>query len=322
VVLSTAEDVAPPELQGKAWTGQAPDGGWIVGIVGSRDRLIIPDASYPLVTLDDTTIVVTLENADKTRVQGIDPNSGRERWTATVVGQRFLGSASMKTLVLGGVAEAADPGLVAIDIGSGEVRELIATQSSPPGGTSWTRSALLTPDGTKVVTGLCDVQGSCASTTIDVTSGEALGSLEGLVEVVLVSDAVGVANDGHTVSAFDLTTGEALWERGADVLAGGYVASDGTMIGCWITADNVRVFAIERTDLLTGASTRILERPASEDWTLWPELSTEGLASIGHGGRVHELALAGQPIVGSTVDLASGAMEEESIRLADTEFRP
>lgn len=312
-----AGDVAPPEVMGATFLAELSDGVTVVGRVGLKERLVVPAGSFAFFDRNGTVIIST-PGATDTELSRIDIATGEVVWRTSVPGDRYA-SAVSEPLLLGGQTSnsVADPGLILVDVATGSSRVLVPSRPAPRDAISWSRSALVTPSGTQVLTSLCAFDRGCENSLVDVADGSTVRTLPGTTPAIIATDRFAVTYDGHSVTGIDLRNGEAVWARSDEDLefSGGYAIAGQRLVTAWLDRTAAPIFRIELIDLPSGRGNVIAERDFSEDWTLWPELSGEASAVIGHGGRIGDAATDGKPLEAAVVDLATGAFDDGAVRL-------
>ncbi len=306
--------MAPDDLLGKSWIGSLPEGERLIGVVGSADRLITHAGAYPIGVIDGEAIVAT-PSGGSTTVELVDLHGRQPTWTSTVEGNLYIGALAGQTALLTGSTdkEDGDPGIAAIDTSDGTIESVMIASVIKGNDHGWSRTVLPTPSGKEILSSLCSVESDCVNQLVDAATGAVVRILPGKTPVIVATDRYGLTFDGTTAAGIDLSSGESIWKRD-DQFGGGFVVDGERMISAWIDKQGGR-FTLESVDLATGKGDIVLDRPASEDWTLWRELSTDTIATIGHGGRLKDVVLAGDPVIGSTVDLSSGVVSDDSVRL-------
>jgi hypothetical protein len=310
-------DIAPDGVVGRVWIGEIPGGRRVVGKVGEASRNELGRGSFPIASDTGDLFVATPRGDGTTRVERLDPISGEPVWRTTVEGDRYLGSAAARLLVLGGsVGRDVDPGLVGLEAATGAVIELMSPGQPPRTGSGWSRSALVTPGASVVVSSLCDLTGPCISHAVDVDTGD-LVELDAATPALIATDEYALTWDGTVARGVSLATGKAVWERDDRPFDAGYVVRGNDIVASWRSPESG--LQLELLDLESGASQIIAEAFETPDPHLWPELSTPAAAAIGEGGRLSDVVLADGQLDAATVDLQSGAVDSDAIRLAEVE---
>lgn len=313
----TEGDVAPPEVMGATFLAELVDGVTVVGRVGLKRRLVVPAGSFAFFDRAGTVIIST-PGAKDTELARVDIATGEIAWRTTVPDGRYVGSISGTTLVLGGWNgdEPTDVGLVLVDIATGKSRILTPSKPMPESGSGWSRSALLTPSGKYVMTCLESRDLGCENSLIDVADGSTVRALPGITPPIIATDLFAVTYDGRTVSGIELLSGKAVWARSdGDLEFGGGYAIDGQrLVAAWLDRTAAPIFRIETIDLVSGRGDTVTELDSS-DWTLWPELSGQTSAAIGHGGPMRSAAAEGNTLEAAVVNLATGTLNDRAVRL-------
>lgn len=310
-------DVAPPDVMGATFLADLMDGVTVVGRVGEKERLVVPAGSFAFFDRAGTVIIST-PGAKDTELTRVDTATGEVAWRTTVPDGRYVGSISGENLVLGGWNgdEATDVGLVLVDVATGASRILTPAGPAPRDAISWSRTGLITPSGTQVLTSLCALNQGCENSLVDVADGSTVRALPGTTPPIIATDRFAVTYDGYTVTGIDLRNGNAGWTRADEDVefGGGYAISDQRIVTAWFDRTG-SIFRVELVDLASGRGDVVTERDFSEDWTLWPELSHETSAVIGHGGPIRIAAAEGKPVQAAVVDLGTGAFDDRAVRL-------
>lgn len=316
-VQPVGSDVAPPDVIGRTFLAELADGVTVVGRVGLKERLVVPTGSFAF--FDQIgTVIFSAPGAKDTELSRVDIATGDIAWRTTVPDGRYVGSISGENVVLGGWNgdEATDVGLVLVDVATGESRILTPARPAPRDAISWSRTGLITPSGTQVLTSLCALNQGCENSLIDVDDGSTVRAVPGTTPPIIATERFAVTYDGYTVTGIDLRNGKAVWTRADEdaEFGGGYAVSDQRIVTAWLDRTG-SIFRVELVDLASGLGDVVTERDFSEDWTLWPELSHETSAVIGHGGPIRYAAAEGQPVEAAVVDLATGTFDDRAVRL-------
>lgn len=317
-VQPVGSDVAPPDVIGRTFLAELTDGVTVVGRVGLKERLVVPAGSFAFFDQIGTVILST-PGAKDTELSRVDIATGDIAWRTTVPDGRYVGSISGENLVLGGWNgdEATDVGLVLVDVATGESRILTPARPAPRDAISWSRTGLITPSGTQVLTSLCALNQGCENSLVDVADGSTVRTLPGTTPAVIATDRFAVTYDGHAVTGIDLGNGKAVWTRSAEDLefAGGYAIAGQRLVTAWLDRTAAPIFRIELIDVASGRGDVVTERDFSEDWTLWPELSGEASAVIGHGGQLRYAATNSKTLEAAVVHVSTGTFEDRAVRL-------
>jgi len=310
----------PPGLAGRTWTAPAPAGGWVAGLLGSTNRLVIPPGELPLRAVDGRVATVALR-ADQTgsTVRVREVTSGRV--LAELARSENISSAvfSAGQLLVAGhdpVRTGVDPGVAAISLEDGNVAQVIEPGPLPDG---WTGSAARTlvgsPSGRTVVSGLC-AAGRCALDLIEPVNGTVRRLVDELAGFpVALSDEVVivVADDQSRLEAYDLAGGQQLWQRTGAEFQYGYVTSDGRYVLSYLDHREPWRFVVSVIDPRTNDERVVLARDPAEGLVLWPDLSGDEQAVLGAGGRFEDVS-QGSPVVrADLLDLAGGALTRGGI---------
>lgn len=175
-----------------------------------------------------------------------------------------------------------------------------------------------------MVSPLCGAVAGCLTFVIDAVAGSSLLTPIPLLPMypVYATQHSIVFVDGEApeaLVAYDPTTGERLWTHEGREFQRGYVTGDGTLVVPSLRQTDSGVqFEVERIDPESGASVLVLTRSATEDLALWPEVSSDTRAVIGPGPSIELAPDDSGQLVGSIVDLATGAVDEGAVRLTVT----
>lgn len=318
-VPPTEGDVAPPDVMGATFLAESMDGVTVVARVGLKERLVVPAGSFAFFDRAGTVIIST-PGAKDTELVRVDIAAGEVAWRTTVPDGRYVGSISGTTLVLGGWNgdEPTDVGLVLVDVATGKSRILTPARPAPRDAISWSRTGLITPSGKQVLTSLCALNQGCENSLIDVADGSTVRALPGTTPPIIATELFAVTYDGRTVTGIDLRSGQAVWTRADEDLefGDGYAIADQRLVTAWLDRAAAPIFRVEVIDLASGRGDVIIERDFSEDWTLWPELSDEASAVIGHAGPIRDAAREGTPLEAAVVDLATGGFADQAVQVA------
>lgn len=309
------DDVAPPEVMGATFIADLADGVTVLGRVGLKERLVVPARSFAFFDRNGTVIISTPGTKD-TELRRVDIATGEIAWRTTVPDGRYVGSLAGETLALGGWngLDATDVGLALVDIATGKSRILTPSRPMPANDTGWYRSALLTPSGTSVLTCLESQDLGCENSLVDVADGSTVRLLPGTTPPWIAVDGYTLTHDGTTTMGIDLATGEAVWTRTGGTFEG-YSIGGTEVVSLWIVETDDRVYSLEIVDAATGRSRVISQWPASERWSLWPELSSATSAVIGRDLPLRGAWWDGRTPEAAVVDLASGTFGDRAVLL-------
>lgn len=309
---SAEADIAPAALLGRVWVASTSDGAEIVGRIGSGQRVDLPPRTRALASLGSSVLIAERTAGDgsllrvtnlDTGVNGADISSLAYFDNAIPFGSGFLVTGQDLTTNL-------DPGIYRLE--SGNLTRLLDPDRTGP--TLLSRSLLASPSGDSVVSPLCQLQGPCRIDVLDPMTGvstrrlDVTGSPTQVWKSLLVVRAT-----QNELFAIDIGSGSKVWSLAGDEFGLGYLTSDGGLILQSVHAPGPTT-RIVRVAMATGRSSTILERPISEDWTLWPELSTDGFAVLGHGGTFDTASSTGNVISAALVELTTGTLQDDAVR--------
>jgi hypothetical protein len=300
----------PPGLVGTNWFAPGAAPAWVAGIAGSSERLELPESELPI-------------EAGGGLVASVGPRSGeagsivrvREIATGRVVTEVTrpenvdLGLLAGDWLVIAG-HDPVEPS-VSVSLVDGSVRELIAAGPLPDG---WSGSAARTlaasPSGRTIASGLC-LEDRCAIDIIEPSSGSVrriAASIEAFPGPMTDEVLIVARDDLSGVAALEITSGEQLWQRSGAEFQHAYVTSDGRYVLSYLDHREPWRFRVSVIDPRTNEERVVLEADPNEGLTLWPDLSSDGLAAIGVGGRFEDVAQGSALVRARVLDLASGEL--------------
>ncbi|MFZ5853503.1 MAG: PQQ-binding-like beta-propeller repeat protein [Chloroflexota bacterium] len=307
----------PPGLVGRTWTVPGAGGGWVAGMLGRESRLDIPAGELPVRAADGRVATVTFrsdQTGSTVRVREITTG----RVLAELARSENIGAAVFaadRLLVAGHdpVRTGVDPGVAAISLADGTVSQVIEPGSLPDGWTGSAARALVgSPSGRTVVSSLC-AGGRCALDVIDPASGtvrrlidEPAGFPVALSDEVVIV----VADDQSGLEAYELATGQRLWQRTGAEFQYGYVTSDGRYVLSYLDHREPWRFVVSVIDPRTNDERVVLARDPAEGLVLWPELSGDEQAVLGTGGRFEDVSQGAPVVRADLLDLASGALAQ------------
>jgi hypothetical protein len=304
-------------------TWSAPDASrrFVVGVVGSRGRLILPAGETSVAVAEASVASVEAgRQADGSLVHVRSVRGGRPTVEIETPDEVDSAAFADDRLLLSGHDPAApgrDPGVVSVSLSDGSTTPLIPPSDGPDPAASYARSVRVSPSGATAASGLCTSEG-CSLDAIDLRSGAVrrLASpspdFPGVLtdRVLLVGDP-----DSSSLAGVDLETGRRLWERGAAEFQYAYATTDGQIVLSYVDHSGPFEFVVAVVDPLTGAERVVLRRDVAAGLTLWPELSTDGIAVLGAGGRFDDVASKGGVVQAAALDLASGTFEPDAVRI-------
>jgi len=310
----------PPGLVGRTWLAPGAAGGWVAGVLGRESRLEIRAGELPVRAADGRVATVAFR-ADQTgsTVRVREVTTGRV--LVELARSENIGSAvfAADRLLVSGhdpVRTGVDPGVAAVSLVDGTVSQVIEPGPLPDGWTgSGARALVRSPSGRTVVSSLC-AGGRCALDVIDPASGTVQRLIDELAGFpVALSDEVVivVADDQSRLAAYDLATGQRLWQRTGAEFQYGYVTSDGRYVLSYLDHREPWRFIVSVIDPRTNDERVVLARDPAEGLVLWPELSGDEQAVLGAGGRFEDVSQGAPVVRADLLDLASGALARGGI---------
>lgn len=284
----TSQVGVPPGLIGRTWLAEGPRG-WEAGRIGGP-RVRLGEAEVGLAASDHWVVSAILRPVDSvTLLVREGPGApttvislGRLAPTATVIS----GDRAYVSGFRFGATE--DPGILEVDLQAGSTRAVLE-----PSGAEGTRYLAVSPDGSMLVSSLCDLAANpepatCLLTAVALTDGVVrnVGRVPGGLLRGTSADVAVVAQQGHEapawVAGIDLGTGAELWR-----LAGGEFGSSvvspthGLIQQRLLTGVPRPKVAIEAVDLRTGARRSIYEETGLTPRSLWPALTSDTQIAMG-----------------------------------------
>jgi hypothetical protein len=185
-------------------------------------------------------------------------------------------------------AQSDDPGILDVDLAAATARVLL-----PPSGAAGSRYLAASPDGTTLVSSLCDlaadpVPETCSLTVISLADGSAtiLGATPGGLLRATSSDVAIVAPQGAEppswLAGIDLRTGRELWRVSGGEFGPSVMNEQRGLFQQRSRIDGARPrLVIEAIDLRTGASRLLYEESRAAPGALWPALCSETSIVLG-----------------------------------------
>ena len=317
----------PEGLQDRGWIAEIGVQHWAAGSLTGR-VVLLPAGEIALIATSDSVVSVRYGPGGRSSTVRVRDFAGG-RLRASVDRPGTVSSAVVVGDVVyvtgdDGTGGGSDPGVQAISLANGTVREVIPAAPSPADATGpVTRSQLrLDPAGRILGSAICS-DDRCTVDLVNLASGirttpvrNGHGFLVGLTDrvVYLVSDT------STTLDALDAATGKPLW-RLADVqLSGVRPSSDGSRVILSYLPGHAAgspVFTLASADAATGVLEVLLRRPAdAEVPTFYPDLSGDRFAVISEGGTLGEwLAGSRRRAALTLVDTRSGAVSTNAVSL-------
>ncbi len=209
-----------------------------------------------------------------------------------------------------------DSGVSSLDPASGELTEVFPPQDIPDGGFGVTsRAVFVSPSGRTAVTQVCAQNDVCDTETIDPTAGTrtSVGQLPIRARYVTDKVAIGAPDIRDRLVAYSLQTGKRVWRIGDIEVQAGYLTSDGRLVQSYIDhADGFR-YKVVLIEPATGSQTVIFDAEVTVDRQIWPTISSDQHAVIGHG-LVTEVFGDNDSRVG-ILDLATGDLVGDAFRV-------
>ncbi|HEX3264520.1 MAG TPA: hypothetical protein VHR16_02520 [Candidatus Limnocylindrales bacterium] len=275
-------------LTGVTWLAEGPRG-WEAGQIGGG-RVALARAEVGIAASDGWILSAVLRPIGSTRLLIRDGPAADAKAvdlaslapTATViVGDRAYVSGFA-------FANARDPGIVEVDLDAATSRVIL-----PPSGAGGTRSLAASPDGSTLVSSLCDFASdpepeTCSLTVVplDGAAPRSLGKVAGGFLRGTSSTVAVVAPQGAEpptwIAGIDLATGRELWRLTAEEFGPSVMTRDHGLIQQRLRIDGPKPsLVIDAIDLRTGTSRSLYEETASAPRVLWPALCSETNIAIG-----------------------------------------
>lgn len=275
-------------LIGRTWLAEGPRG-WEAGQIGGG-RTLLPRAEVGISAKDGWIVSAVLRPIGSTTLLVRDGAAGQPRpFDLGALAPSAVVIVADHAYVSGfSFASPADPGILDVDLRTATTRTLLAPSDAPG-----TRYLAVSPEGSIVVSTLCDLASNPEPTTcsltvvpLDGSAPRALGSVAGgLLRATSPAVAI-VAPQGAEaptwVAGIDLTTGKELWRT-----SGGELGPSLMTMGHGLVQQRLRIdgskprLVIEAIDVRTGTSRTVYEETAAAPRTLWPALCSETSIALG-----------------------------------------
>ncbi|MEJ7749407.1 MAG: hypothetical protein WKF56_08895 [Candidatus Limnocylindrales bacterium] len=112
-----------------------------------------------------------------------------------------------------------------------------------------------------------------------------------------------------------IDSGKELWRTSAGEYYQAYFTSDGQFVVAMSEAGTKEPYRLIAITATTGKQRLVKSFDSQKERTLWPELSTDTVAVVGDGGAFPGTVADGKTAVGSTVDLATGQVTTDSVKI-------
>jgi hypothetical protein len=288
-VASSAQVSTPARgLVGKTWLAEG-SGGWETGRIAGR-RFALGASEIGIATGNGWIVSAELGRIRSIKLlirdqPGASPKTvalGSLAPTATAV----VGSRAYVSGFLFGQPD--DPGILEIDLLTATSREMLE-----PTGAEGTRYLAASPDGSTLVSSLCDLASDpepamCTLTVLSLVAGTAtdLGAVPGGLLRGTSSDVAVVAPQGAEPPAWlagiDLATGRELWRISGGEFGPSVINEQYGLIQQRIRTDGPKPrLVIEAIDLPRGASRTVYEETGNALAELWPALCSETHLALG-----------------------------------------
>jgi hypothetical protein len=288
---SAVPSEGPPQarnLMGKTWIAEGPRG-WEAGQIGGP-RISLGRAEVGIAARDGWVVSAVLSPIRSITLlvregPGADPkvvNLGSLAPTATViVGDHAYVSGFT-------FAQSDDPGILDVDLAAASARVLL-----PPSGAAGARYLAASPDGTTLVSSLCDLAvdpepETCSLTVISLADGAAtvLGEAPGGLLRATSPDVAVVAPQGAEppswLAGIDLGTGKELWRVSGGEFGPSVMNEQRGLIQQRTRLDGPGPrLVIEAIDLRTGEPRVLYEETRAAPGALWPALCSETSIAVG-----------------------------------------
>jgi hypothetical protein len=181
-----------------------------------------------------------------------------------------------------------DPGILEINLSTAARRELL-----PPSGAVGTRYVAVSPDGSTLVSSLCDLASdpapeTCSLTVVSLPAGSAtdLGDVPGGLIRATSSEVAVVAPQGPEppdwLVGIDLRTGTEAWRLAGGEFGASFMNDQRGLIQQRTRTDRPRQrLLIEAIDVRSGASEVLYEESITTPRSLWPALSSASSLVLG-----------------------------------------
>ncbi len=278
-------------LHGRTWLAEGPKG-WEAGRIGGRSiRLgrgeVGLTAGGPWIVSailepgkSGTLVVRAGPGADAQRI-----DLGAVTPTATVIvgDHAYVSGFSFE--------QPSDPGILDVDLATATASALL-----PPSDAVGGRYLAASPDGSTLVSSLCDLltnpePATCSLTVISLADGtaEALGDVPGGLLRATSDEVAVVAPQGPEppgwLAGIDLATGAELWRTTGGEFGRSLMNERFGLIQQRTLLDGQKPrLVIEAIDLRTGAGRVVHQEAGATLGALWPELSSDGFIVVGDDG--------------------------------------
>ncbi len=305
--------MVPPELQGAAWVASREDGTMAVGALGSAELKVL-GADQMVAAVGPRNVAIAQTEGSSVRIVILEATSGAELVSAVIPGgisgAVFAGNHLVVSRASG---DSVDPGVVAVDITSGAIRDLIAEGPLPA---DWTgefpaRSVVASATGETVAASLLSFGSDAADVSvISMPDGNVRGSFRVIGHPAATTDTHLVLRVGgdsvDELVGVDLNGGATRWTLTTGLFLTGYATQEGVLVQqVYVTEGVASRTEILAVDMTSGASE--VAWTTKDDYTLIPEVSRTSFAVLSSTGRLLD------PQTGSSValyilDLAGGAL--------------
>jgi len=307
----------PIGLDDRGWVAEIGVQRWLAGSLAGR-VLVLPPDEIALMASATTVVSVRYGKGGRTSTVRIrELAGGRLRVSVDrpgTVSSAVLAGGNVYITGDAGTGGGSDPGVQAISLDDGSVRDIIAPGPAPadaPGPVTRTQLRLDSA-GQTLGSPLCsgDV---CTVDVIDLAEGTRttpIRNAHGFL-VALTNRAIYLVDDTSTsIDAFDAVSGALRWHLGGRQFGGLLPTSDGTrVLLAYLSSGGSRppAFTLAAADAGTGALEVLLQQAADADVpTFYPNLSGDRFAVIA-GGTLGELLGGARRRAGLTlIDLRSG----------------
>jgi hypothetical protein len=321
-VAVSISPATPTSVAGKPWAASSASGAVYAGARLDQSARLAQGGERVMTLLDDAVLTQD-EDDGSLHLRPLGGTSDRALGAA-VPGKaanatRWVSAESFgASIFLSGStwnSGSRDTGIVALDLASGTTRQVTL-----PSGLSGAdidhdvfRVTTLDPSGAQGATALCDAD-TCELSAFDPSTGTttALTSIpEGLVAT---GDGSAIVLSQTSLRAIDLRSGKSVWQFGGAEFQEGFRIDDDRWVQSSIDRANGWAYTVAVIDLSTGKRKVIWTAPVDQNRVLYRELSTAD--AVAFGSEALSLELDSPAVTASVIDLSSGRVLQDVVRLA------
>jgi len=328
-LATDAPSATPTEslFNGKTWPVDEGDH-WTIARFGAN-AIDLPEGELYLTSTDQLVVTTIHSNAASSTLIVRELASG-----VTVAKTEVAFGVGAAALSQGAVwytgisADGSDPGVYELDLANSTVTVAVEGGQWPADWSSGSRFDLkISRSGLTIAAPACGPREAetqrCFVDVIrptDKSVTRPVTDLEGYVAAVSDRAIFTLDRERRSLKAFDLDGGKQTWQ-----VADGYVSdlyatsdsssliTDGTTIDSEGSAKLRRVVVV---DANSGLARFDLTFPIEEKLTLWPELSTDETAVLGHGERLRDAFSSASTLTADLLDLQSAVVSPDALTVS------